>query len=78
VKIEVSLCSPLRHGGGGGSEGIAPLFLILAVVRSEWSAYYRQYFTPRERAPVSITKELGPKSQTGCFGKNIHLVSKEN
>lgn len=23
---------------GGGSEGIAPVFLILAVVRSEWSA----------------------------------------
>jgi len=30
----------------------------LAVVRSEWSALYSQYFTPRERAPVPITRDI--------------------
>jgi hypothetical protein len=47
----------------------------MAVVRSEWSPFYPHYFTPRERAPVTITRELGSHSQIGCSGKNINLLS---
>jgi hypothetical protein len=74
VKVLVSLSTLWRRGGGEKWRYNSTLFNTLAVDGSEWSALYPQYFTPGERAPVSMNRELGPQSQSGCSGKNINLL----